>query len=290
MHSSQLRGGEKTFASLLPTYTVASHYVPDRVISGAIVAAVIAFAAFRSRALTRSGALAAFAAGTISMAAGWGWGALLFAMFLTSSVLSRLGERKKGMRLDDVIEKGGRRDALQVAANGSLYVAAAAALAASGGSHWYAVGVGALAASTADTWSTEIGTLRGRVPRMIVSGKRVPVGTSGGITLAGTIGALAGAMFVGGAARLAEWPVAFSAVAGGGLAGAFADSALGATIQSKRWCERCASATERTVHACGAPTIHSGGIGWLDNDAVNLVSTIIGGLVTLVLSGIGRAG
>ena len=257
---------------------------------GAMVAAVTAYAAYRSRTLALSGALAGFGAGTVSIAAGWSWGFLLFGMFLTASILSRLGERKKAMRLDAVVEKGGRRDALQVAANGSVYVAAAAALAASGASHWYAIGIGALAASTADTWSTEIGTASGRMPRLIVSGRKVPAGTSGGITLAGTIGALAGAISAAGAARLAGWPVPFSAVVVGGLAGAFGDSVLGATVQSKRWCERCESATERVVHACGAPTTRSGGISWLDNDAVNFASTIIGGLVALLLTGIGSSG
>jgi Predicted membrane protein len=158
---------------------VVSHYLLDRVTSGAIVTALTALAGYKARTLTRSGAAAGFAAGTIAIAAGWSWGFLLLGLFVTASVLSRFEERKKELLVCPVVEKGGERDAWQVAANGSVYVAAAAALIASGRAEWYAMGIGALAASAADTWSTEIGTFGGRVPRLIVSGKRAPPGTSG---------------------------------------------------------------------------------------------------------------
>ena len=240
--------------------------------------------------LTRSGVIAGWAAGTIAIAAGWSWGFLLLGVFVTASILSKLGARKKEALLGPVVEKGGARDAWQVAANGTVYVAAAAATIAFGGTDWYAVGIGALAASTADTWSTEIGTLGGRVPRLIVSGRKVPPGTSGGLTLAGTIGALAGSLSAAAGAQLAGWPVSLAAVVAGGLAGAFGDSLLGATIQSKWWCEPCQSATERRVHDCGTATIHCGGLRWLNNDGVNFISTMIGGAVALLVSRGGIAG
>ena len=251
---------------------------------GAVLAALIAIAAYRKRMLTLSGALAGLVAGTITVAAGWSWGLLLLALFVSGSILSKAGEREKTMLLGPVVEKGGERDAWQVAANGSVFVAAAAAHIATGGNQWFAVAIGALAASTADTWSTEIGTSRGHVPRLIISGRMVPPGTSGGLTVAGTVGAFAGAIFAAAGGRLAAWPVPVAAVITGGLAGALGDSLLGATIQSKRWCEKCGSSTEREIHICGTPTIHSGGLKWLNNDGVNFISTIIGGLVTLAVA------
>lgn len=269
---------------------MAPDYLLDRATIGVIVTGLISLAGYKARALTRSGAAAGFVAGAIAVAAGWSWGLLLFGLFVSASILSRLGGAKKELLLEAIVEKDGERDAWQVGANGLVYVAAAGAFIAFGGIEWYAIGIGALAASTADTWSTEIGTLGGRVPRLIVSGKRVPPGTSGGITLAGTIGALAGSLAAGGAVVLAGWPVPFLAAVAGGLAGAFGDSLLGATVQSKRTCERCSAATERMIHGCGAATVHSRGISWLDNDGVNFVSTMIGGLVALLLSGIGSAG
>ena len=262
----------------------------DRETLGAIVAAAIAFAAWKARTLTRSGAVAGFVAGAVSIGAGWSWGFLLVAFFVTASILSRVGEARKSVLTGPVVEKGAERDAWQVAANGAVYVGAAATWIAFHNSASFAVAIGALAASTADTWSTEIGTLGGGVPRLIVSGRKVPAGTSGGLTAAGTIGALAGAVLAALGAIWANWPVSFFAVVAAGLAGAFADSLLGATIQSRRWCERCDSATERKIHDCGTATVDAGGLSWLNNDGVNFLSTLIGGLVALLLSGIGSAG
>jgi uncharacterized protein (TIGR00297 family) len=171
-----------------------------------------------------------------------------------------------------------------VLANGGVYALSALGYLVFPSALWYAAGIGALAASTADTWATEIGTLFGGEPISITSGRKVPPGTSGGISLIGTVAAAAGALFIATGAALANWPVAFAAVALGGMAGALADSLLGATLQARRWCEVCAKSTERLVHSCGTPTLHSGGVAAIDNDAVNLVCSCIGALVALLLS------
>ena len=131
---------------------------------------------------------------------------------------------------------------------------------------------------------TEIGTLAGRNPRSIVSGQPVPAGTSGGVSLIGTIASLGGALFIAAGAAIARWPVPFTAVVLGGLAGAMADSLLGATWQTRRWCDVCAKPTERPVHSCGNRTRRTGGLRGFDNDAVNAVCSGVGALVTLLLS------
>src|SRR5438093_5230732 len=46
---------------------------------------------------------------------------------------------------------------------------------------------GALAAAAADTWATEIGAFSPFAPRLITSGRQVPRGTSGGITVLGSL-------------------------------------------------------------------------------------------------------
>ncbi len=55
----------------------------------------------------------------------------------------------------------------------------------------------ALAAATADTWATEIGTLARQQPRLITSFKNVAAGTSGGITAVGLLSASLGALTIG---------------------------------------------------------------------------------------------
>jgi uncharacterized protein (TIGR00297 family) len=244
------------------------------------VALAIALAARRARSLTDGGAAAATVVGTLAVAAGWAWGALLIAFFVSSTLLSRWRAADKERRTGAVVEKGGERDATQVLANGGVFAAAAAAMLLWPHPAWAAAGAGALAAAAADTWATEVGTLaRGR-PRALLTWRPVAPGTSGAVSAQGTAAMLAGAAFVALAARLLGLPgdVAVAALAGG-VAGAVADSLLGATVQARRWCDRCDSATERRVHDCGAATRHAGGIAAVGNDAVNVACGVVGAAV-----------
>jgi uncharacterized protein (TIGR00297 family) len=256
--------------------------------SSLAVALFIAFLARRARALTVDGAVAATVIGAVALLAGWRWGLLLICYFATSSALSRLGNEKKTARIISVIEKGGERDSMQVLANGGVFAIAAllAILVPRHEARWAALGVGALAASASDTWATEIGTLVGGTPRSILGFRPLPFGMSGGVTLAGSIAAIAGAAVIALIALALAWParVAFAAFVGG-VTGSTLDSLLGATLQRRRRCDRCDCETERTIHDCGATTTSAGGVAWLDNDAVNLICGAAGGLLALVITG-----
>jgi len=255
-----------------------------RAIAGGLLAVPVTFVARRGRSLSTSGAVTSVVVGTLAIAAGWSWGFLLLSFFVTASALSKLGGRKKAERVGPIMQKAGVRDARQVLANGGIYAAAALGYIVFPSPVWQAAGIGALAASTADSWATEVGTLARSEPVSIISASRVPPGTSGGVTLLGTMAGAGGALFVGGGATLATWPVPFAAVALGGMAGALADSLLGATVQARRWCDLCARSTERLMHSCGTPTRHAGGVAGFDNDVVNAVCSGVGALVALLLS------
>src|SRR5690349_6265294 len=69
--------------------------VIGRAAAGALVAAAIAATAWRAGSLSRSGTAAAFFVGTIAIATGWTWGALLIVYFTSSSLLSRMGAALK---------------------------------------------------------------------------------------------------------------------------------------------------------------------------------------------------
>lgn len=252
----------------------------ERAALGLLVAAIIATIARRAHSLSRSGAVAATALGAIGTAAGFPWAILLIVYFASSSGLSRLGAAEKERRTGGIVAKGGQRDARQVLANGGVFGVAALGNILQPGVWWTALAAASLAASAADTWATELGTRFGGVPRSLLSGRPVPVGTSGGVTVIGSLGALAGAVFVGLVSLAIGWThlSALSAIAGG-LVGALADSLFGATLQVRRWCDACSLATERPTHDCGAVTRVSGGIAGFDNDMVNLFSVIIGGAV-----------
>jgi uncharacterized protein (TIGR00297 family) len=242
----------------------------------------IVVGARHARSLSRDGAVCATVVGTLSVAAGWDWGALLIAFFLTSTFLSRIGRRLKEDRTRAIVEKGGERDSLQVLANGGIFAVAALAYLAHPTTLWQAIGAGALASSTSDTWATEIGTMGAAQPRSILTGRPVAPGTSGGVTAYGTAAAFGGAAFLGSMALLVGWPprVAAAAVLGG-VIGSTADSVLGATVQARRRCTQCNLPTERLVHSCGVTTTASGGLSWLTNDGVNAVSSAIGAVASI---------
>jgi uncharacterized protein (TIGR00297 family) len=243
------------------------------------VAIPIAALALVAGALTMSGAVAAIVLGALCVLAGWGWAALLILYFVVAVAFSKLGAEAKANRTGGVVAKAGRRDAVQVLANGGVFALAAFLSNHSGtssGSLFAVAAVGALAASAADTLATEIGTFVGGEPRSVMTWQVVPTGTSGGVSIAGSLAMLGGAVLIALAASgmgLTAYP---TAAAFGGIAGAIADSVLGALLQERRHCARCDLATERRVHDCGTATVRAGGIPWLDNDLVNLCATLAG--------------
>jgi uncharacterized protein (TIGR00297 family) len=262
--------------------------VIERALAGLVVAGTVALAARRAHALSLGGAAAAVVVGVAAVAAGWEWGALLIAYFVASIALSRLRGAEKAQRTGDVVAKGGARDAFQVVANGGLFTVTAlagAALAPGSAAEQTltAAALGALAASTADTWATEIGSLASRPPRSILTWRPVAPGTSGGVNLLGMLAMVAGAAFIalGGRALSIEAPIIAVVIAG--FLGAIADSVVGATLQDRRWCDTCQKSTERLIHGCGTPSRHAGGITLVDNDLVNLIATFAGAAIAALL-------
>ena len=258
-----------------------------RAAGGAVAATAIALVAHRVRTLSVSGALAAILVGSVAVSAGWSWGALIVIYFVAAVLLSRLGRAEKERLTGGVVAKGGARDATQVAANGGVFAASllVGQLAAHriGGTMAIAA-LGALAASAADTWATEIGTLHGGTPRSVLTLRRLPAGTSGAVSAVGSLAMIAGSAFVALVARWIALPDAVFIVTVAGVAGALADSLLGATLQERRWCPACRQASERRVHDCGVPTSLAGGREWIDNDGVNVIATVVGAAVAALLA------
>lgn len=220
--------------------------------------------------------------------------ALLLAFFVSSSALSHFKESQKE-NLAEKFSKGSQRDLGQALANGG---AAALFMTIFGLTHeplWWAASAAALAAANADTWATELGVLSKTPPRLITNGQVVEVGTSGGISGAGTLAALAGAFLIGLVAFIfalldpslqAGNPfVLLLFVTGSGLVASLFDSLLGATVQAIYYCDSCRKETERNpLHRCGTQTHLIRGWQWLDNDWVNFAATIVGAGIVMGLT------
>ena len=247
---------------------------------GFVLASIVAHLAYRAHSLNKSGAIAAIVVGTVVFGlGGWQWAVLLLIFFTTSSALSRLFKsRKQG--LDEKFSKGHERDAGQVFGNGGLATVFVLVHALYPDSTIGWVGFAAtLAAVNADTWGTELGVLNPTPPRLITDlRKRVEKGTSGGVSLFGTLASLLGASAI---ALPAAWftdnwsllPI----IALAGLAGSLLDSLLGATVQAMYYCPADKKETEKhPLHTCGTKTIHIRGWRWLDNDWVNFACGAFG--------------
>jgi uncharacterized protein (TIGR00297 family) len=249
---------------------------------GATLAAIVAALAYRTRALSLGGAVAAFVVGAaIFGRGGWPAAAVLFAFFLPSSLLSRAGSARKRTIAGERI---GPRSGWQVLANGG--VAALCALGGIGASATLAAAfAGAFAAASPDTWGTEIGMLSRTPPVSILTFRRLQAGRSGGITVLGSAAACAGSLCVAAVAAITG-VAPFWSVALGGIAGAVADSVLGASLQALRWCPACACECETLHHACGARTTLRRGAGWLENDGVNFAATLCGAAVGAIAAGL----
>ncbi len=262
----------------------------------------MSIAAWRAGSLTGTGAVAAFAIGAAALSRAWGWGAFLITWFLLASVLSRTGKARKLRQTDGVVEKGSRRDAMQVVANGGVFglLSLASTILTGLLGELGSTGIielrdlmellsvsaaAALVAAGADTWATEIGTLRGARPWSLRTRARVPVGTSGAVSLPGTFASVAGAVVLASAASmLGVIPTAaLLLVASCGFVGASVDTVVGAWWQDRRWCPACRMETEQAVHRCGVSTVHRAGSTLLTNDVVNLVCTISGALLAALL-------
>jgi uncharacterized protein (TIGR00297 family) len=245
------------------------------------LAGIISGAGYAAGWLTAGGAAAALVVGCAVWAgSGWTGGALLVLFFVTGSLLTR-ATRRSGLASSESPERG--RNAHQVWANGLCAAAGAILVPWHSGAGW-SILTGALAAAQGDTWATEIGATSPRPPRMITTWTVVARGTSGAITLLGTLGGVAGAGILSGLGAWLGMP-ARAAAAGfiGGVIGMLTDSLLGATVQARFQCDACAEPTERPRHRCGRVPRHLSGLRWLDNDGVNLLACGAGGSVAALL-------
>jgi uncharacterized protein (TIGR00297 family) len=181
----------------------------------------------------------------------------LLALFVLTFAATRFGRaRKEAMGTAEA--RTGRR-ASQVIAN----LGVAGLCAGAGTTVWMAACVAALAEATADTVSSEMGQAfagsQWGKTLLITTGRPVAAGTDGGVSVAGTLLGMAGAL-----ATVALSPFAQAGgallltVFGAGCAGLIFDSMLGATVERR---------------------------GWLGNDLVNFTSTVFAALLGFGVAG-----
>ena len=186
-----------------------------------------------------------------------GWG-LLFLTFVTATVTSRLGMKKKAL-LGIAEEREGRRGGGNAVANTGLAAIAAAAAAATPFREAALVAfVAALATGGGDTVASEIGKAWGGKTYLPTTLAAVRPGTPGAASLEGSAAGILGALALAGCGALLGLIPAWTvwAIVAGAIAGSMVESALAATLESARI---------------------------VNNDVLNFINTATGAIVAIVI-------
>ncbi len=238
-----------------------------------LVTCLVAYAGYRLKSLTRSGVVLTVVTGTV-IGYGFGWfGLYLLGVFFSTSSLASKYRASEKAPVDEIVEKSGPRDHIQVLANGGIGMVTALGMAVTANEAWLFAYIVSIAAATSDTWGSEFGVLAKKKPRSILTLRPVEPGTSGGVSLYGTLMSIVGAATI----VLAVYPfmtLGFEvtlALIVLGLVGSVVDTLLGATVQRKYRCQVCGKLTEKQQHH-GRATQYVSGWRWLGNDAVNFTS------------------
>jgi len=226
-----------------------------------ILATTVAFAVMGHvvRGVSRSGALAG-AAVCFALLASVGPGAFasLLTVFAVTWAATRFGQLRK--QVMGIAERKEGRSASQVLANTGMAAACAVCYSALHTPLMLLGMAAALAVAAADTVSSECGQAVSREARLITTFERVPAGTDGGITLAGTA---TGAVASGVVSLVGMWAGLLSMrwlwiAAGAGAFGMVVDSFLGALFERR---------------------------GWIGNDSVNFISTVVAAVTAAAVAG-----
>jgi uncharacterized protein (TIGR00297 family) len=223
-----------------------------RLIPAVILNVAVSAAGYVARTVTIPGAIAGAVIGaTVYLGTDWqGW-VMLFASFLAAAITTRLGYRRKAFA-GIAEERGGRRGPGNAIANTGL--AAWAALLCLGVPHLDLAKlamVAALVTSASDSVASEVGKAWGKTTWLVVGWRRVRPGTSGAVSVEGTVAGLVAAValsMLGYALQLIP-ASSIAPVAVAATIASLVEGALGATLEGR---------------------------GTLNNDALNFINSAIG--------------
>jgi uncharacterized protein (TIGR00297 family) len=227
------------------------------VVAAVIIGFTFGYFAFRAKTADLTGLFSAALVGIILLVfADARWFIIMLAFFILGSAATKYKYEYK-RRIGVEQGQSGARGYRNVFANGIVAAAAAVLFGVFQQPVFIVMYVGCVATAAADTLASEIG-VTGGIPYLITNFKRVPIGTNGGVTLTGEGVALLGGFVVSLVAFLLGviTPGMLVICTLAGFAGTNIDSLVGATLENR---------------------------GFLGNAGTNLIATIGGGLVAVVL-------
>ncbi len=234
-----------------------------------LLATIFGIIAFLLNWLTYDGALAAAIFGVISYGIGsWEVAIIVLFFFVSASLLS-----KDIAATEDSFSVKFRRDGRQVWANGFWLCLWILIWFISENSLFLAASVASIAAATADTWATELGSNPKNKTYLITNLNEVNSGTDGGISYKGSLGALFGAATISAICWLliGEISLVICIVIGfTGFLGCFVDSFLGVKLQGSSYKIPFLSNNEN-----GKITVSNNIVNWLSTGAASVLVLLI---------------
>ncbi|MEQ8578482.1 MAG: DUF92 domain-containing protein [Balneola sp.] len=234
-----------------------------------LLATIFGIIAFLLNWLTYDGALAAAIFGVISYGIGsWEVAIIVLFFFVSASLLS-----KDIAATEDSFSVKFRRDGRQVWANGFWLCLWILIWFISENSLFLAASVASIAAATADTWATELGSNPKNKTYLITNLNEVTSGTDGGISYKGSLGALFGAATISAICWLliGEISLVICIVIGfTGFLGCFVDSFLGVKLQGSSYKIPFLSNNEN-----GKITVSNNIVNWLSTGAASVLVLLI---------------
>ncbi|KAJ6647331.1 Transmembrane protein [Pseudolycoriella hygida] len=276
---------------------------PMRWLFSVLVPLMLMLYGWKRKGVNKSGAAFGLIIAIILSIASHAFLASLATFYFSSSRATKFGSKKKQKIESDFKGGEGQRNWIQVLCNAGFAAQLALFYMLDCGSgertidfikqyrsSWLGIGImSSFACSNGDTWASELGTVVGSGdPFLITTRKRVPRGTNGGVSYPGLIFSFLGGLSIGLAYYLTvlytveshllsssarQWPIVlFGGIAG--IIGSLIDSVIGATLQYSGQ-----DKSGRIVERPGQNVIYISGYRILDNHSVNLISTILTGII-----------
>lgn len=253
----------------------------------------------KKKSLDLSGAIAAFFVGVFTFESGFYFTIILLFFFFSSSKLTKYKAEIKKQREEDYSEEQGR-NWKQVLANGGFPTVLC---------FFYLINnyqsplifgqdqlktflllayLGAYCCNCGDTWSSELGILSKEEPFHVLTFKKVPHGTNGGISVFGTLASVSAGVIYGIIIysyiiiQKFFWDVPISnhhriifLTMFSSTFGSIIDSIFGSLFEYSGYCNE----KRMIVKVKTNTTIHISGMNILDGNGVNFLSNIVTGLL-----------
>lgn len=283
-----------------------SYLSPIRCFTSILIPSLLAFDSVKKKKLDHKALIVAFVLGFVETLSNLCMIATSVAFFLACTRASKFKQKSKVDLIEEDSRNIGRRNWIQVIANGGVGLEVAILMLIERGPanempinflydyfpSWLSLAfLGSMACACGDTLASELAPVLSSSEPVLVTNplRRVPKGTDGGVTILGLFCSLLGGLVCGISYYILtivtvdrnlletsppQWPLI---VVGGvaGLLGSLIDSILGATVQFSG----LDKASGKIVSRKGSGVVKIAGAEILDNHSVNLVSTLLTALV-----------